>query len=181
LSELKVEYVETTTLIPYALNSRTHSDSQVAQIAASIKEFGFTNPILVDDTNTIIAGHGRIMAAGVLGLETVPTIALRGLSDAQRKAYVIADNKLALNAGWDPENLRVEMEALNELDFDLALIGFDAIELGKIFDDEPMPELRDEEYNEAFSVIVECKDEAEQEQIFNRLDAEGYKCRVQSL
>jgi ParB-like chromosome segregation protein Spo0J len=177
---LQIEYIPTADLIPYAMNSRTHSDDQVAQIAASIKEFGFTNPILIDDAAGIIAGHGRLMAAKRLNLSEVPTITLAGLTEAQKKAYVIADNKLALNAGWDADVLKLEIESLAEMDFDLALLGFDDIELGKMFDDEEI-ELEQENYSEVFNVIVECNDESEQEKIFNRLDTEGYKCRVQSL
>ena len=94
-------------LIPYVNNSRTHSDEQVAQIAASIKEFGWTNPVLIDDSGSIIAGHGRVMAARKLGIELIPAIKLLGLTDAQKKAYVIADNRLALNAGWDLELLKI--------------------------------------------------------------------------
>jgi DNA modification methylase len=121
-------------LIPYCNNSRTHSDEQVQQIASSIKEFGFTNPVLIDEQGGIIAGHGRVMAAKKLGLAEVPCIVLDGLSEAQKKAYIIADNKLALNAGWDDEMLKVEMERLGELGFDLSLTGFDDIELSGIFD-----------------------------------------------
>jgi DNA modification methylase len=121
-------------LIPYCNNSRTHSDEQVQQIASSIKEFGFTNPVLIDEQGGIIAGHGRVMAAKKLGLTEVPCIVLDGLSEAQKKAYIIADNKLALNAGWDDEMLKVEMERLGELGFDLSLTGFDDIELSGIFD-----------------------------------------------
>ena len=116
-------------LIPYARNSRTHSDDQVAQIAASIREFGWTNPVLVDGDNGIIAGHGRILAARKLGLTEVPCIELAHLSEAQKKAYIIADNKLALNAGWDNELLALEFGDLQELGFDLDLTGFDADEL----------------------------------------------------
>lgn len=112
-------------LIPYALNSRTHSDNQVAQIAASIREFGFTNPILIDESNGIIAGHGRLLAARKLQLDEVPCIVLSGLSDAQKRAYVIADNQLALNAGWDLEALRLEIEHLKSVEFDVELLGFD--------------------------------------------------------
>src|SRR5690554_4204074 len=101
--------VSVDSLIPYARNSRTHSDEQVAQIAASIKEFGFLNPIIIDGSNGIIAGHGRVMAAKQLNLKELPCIEVSHLSDAQRKAYVIADNKLALNAGWDDEMLRIEL------------------------------------------------------------------------
>lgn len=125
---LKIEYRQTESLIPYAMNSRTHSESQVLQIAASIKEFGFTNPILIDEGNGLIAGHGRLMAAQVLGLEQVPCIVLSGLSPAQKTAYVIADNKLALNATWDYELLNAELTALTDLNFDIALTGFDEIE-----------------------------------------------------
>jgi len=111
-------------LIPYARNARTHSDAQVAQIAASIREFGWTNPILLDGQNGIIAGHGRLMAARKLAITDVPCIELAGLSDAQRKAYILADNKLALNAGWDDEMLRIELGELAAMDFDMMLTGF---------------------------------------------------------
>lgn len=122
---LSVEYKATGELIPYVNNSRTHSEAQIQQVAASIKEFGFTNPILVDDQGGIIAGHGRLAAAQLLNLDTVPTITLVGLSESQRKAYVIADNQLALNSGWDFEALRVEVGRLQELDADINLLGFD--------------------------------------------------------
>lgn len=115
-------------LIPYARNSRTHSEEQVAQIAASIREFGFTNPVLVDGEGGIIAGHGRVMAARKLGMKEVPVIELDHLTDAQKRAYVIADNKLALRAGWNDEMLRLELADLDAEGFDLALTGFDAIE-----------------------------------------------------
>lgn len=131
---LKIEYVATDDLIPYINNSRTHSESQIKQIASSIREFGFTNPILIDDQGTIIAGHGRVMAAKVLQLDKVPTITLGALSDAQRKAYVIADNKLALNAGWDTEVLFAEIEALQDLNFDTKLLGFSPDELAEMLD-----------------------------------------------
>ena len=127
--DLQVVYQPVADLIPYVSNARTHSEDQVAQIAASIREFGFTNPILVDGSNGIIAGHGRLQAARKLGLAKVPTIELHGLSDTQRRAYILADNKLALNAGWDNELLALELGDLAELDFDLSLIGFDDMEL----------------------------------------------------
>jgi len=177
---LKIDYVATDDLIPYIHNSRTHSEAQIKQIAASIREFGFTNPILIDDEGTIIAGHGRVMAAKVLQLDQVPTITLGALSDAQRKAYVIADNKLALNAGWDTEVLLAEIESLQDLNFDTQLLGFSADELSEMLNIEEI-ELKEESYAEIFNVIVECGDEMEQEKIFNQLEAEGYKCRVQSL
>ncbi len=116
-------------LEPYAGNARTHSDEQIGQITASIEEFGFTNPILADGDGVIIAGHGRLLAAQRLGLEKVPVITLDHLTDAQRRALVIADNKIAENAGWDEEMLRLEIETLQELEFDLDLIGFSDEEL----------------------------------------------------
>jgi DNA modification methylase len=130
-------------LIPYARNSRTHSDAQVAQIAASIKEFGFTNPVLIDGQGGIIAGHGRVLAARKLKMTAVPVLVLDHLTDAQRRAYVIADNKLALNAGWDDEALRVEIEALTADGFDLALTGFDQTEIDALLAPEPTQGLTD--------------------------------------
>lgn len=110
--ELKVVYRQVNDLIPYARNARTHSDEQVTRIASSIKEFGFTNPILIDGDNGIIAGHGRLAAAKKLGLREVPTIELSSMTDAQKRAYILADNKLALDAGWDEELLHLEFEEL---------------------------------------------------------------------
>ena len=125
----KVERRAVASLIPYARNSRTHSAEQVGQIAASIKEWGWTTPILVDEDGGIIAGHGRVLAAQKLGITDVPCMVATGWTDAQRKAYIIADNKLALNAGWDNDLLKIEMQALNGAGFDLALTGFAADEL----------------------------------------------------
>lgn len=119
-------------LIPYARNSRTHNEEQIAQIMASMKEFGFTNPILIGSDNVIIAGHGRLLAAQRLGLTEVPVICLPNLTETQRKALVIADNKIALNAGWDEEMLALEMAELSEADFDLDLLGFNPDELAEI-------------------------------------------------
>jgi DNA modification methylase len=126
---MKIETTPIEKLIPYARNSRTHSDQQVAQVAASIREFGFTNPVLIDSEDGIIAGHGRVMAARKLGLTEVPCIRLGHLTETQKRAYIIADNKLALNSGWDEEMLGLELADLREADFDLDLIGFDAGEI----------------------------------------------------
>ena len=123
-------------LVPYARNSRTHSPEQISQIAASIKEWGFTTPILVDTDGQIIAGHGRLLAAQKLGLDEVPTMTAEGWTDAQKKAYVIADNKLALNAGWDNAMLAIEMQELGDLGFDLDLTGFGKDEIGALFPNE---------------------------------------------
>jgi DNA modification methylase len=128
----KIEQIPVDALIPYARNSRTHSEAQVAQIAGSIREFGFTNPVLIDAENGIIAGHGRIMAAQKLGLAEVPCIRLDHLTETQRKAYVIADNKLALNSGWDETMLALELAELQDDNFDLSLTGFDESELADL-------------------------------------------------
>jgi DNA modification methylase len=132
-------------LIPYARNPRTHSDAQVAQIAASIREFGWTNPVLVDGENGIIAGHGRVMAARKLGLEHVPVIELAHMSEAQKGAYVLADNQLALNAGWDEGLLRLELADLSEFGFDLELIGFGEGELERLLAGEKTGLTEDDE------------------------------------
>jgi DNA modification methylase len=152
MDDLEIAWRPLGELIPYARNPRTHSDAQVAQIAASIKEFGWTVPILVDGASGIIAGHGRVLAARKLGLDRVPVIELAHMSEAQKRAYVLADNQLALNAGWDEALLRLELADLSELGFDLGLIGFGAGELERLLagegrtglteDDEapPLPE-----------------------------------------
>ena len=129
---MKIEQVAVTALIPYAKNSRTHDDAQIAQIAASIKEFGWTNPILVDGERGIIAGHGRLMAARKLGMTEVPVIELKDLTPTQKKAYIIADNRLALNAGWDDQLLTIELNELLEDKFSLDLLGFNADELNAL-------------------------------------------------
>ena len=124
--KLQIQQTPVDKLLPYARNARTHSDGQVAQIAASIKEFGFCNPVLIDGDGGIIAGHGRVLAARKLGMAEVPTITLGHLTDTQRRAYILADNKLALNAGWDEELLKLELDELRAAGVDLDLIGFDA-------------------------------------------------------
>jgi len=136
-----IEHIATGDLIPYARNSRTHSTEQVAQIAASMREFGFTNPVLIDANNTLIAGHGRVMAAQQLGLAAVPCIRLGHLSDAQRRAYVIADNKLAEQAGWDMATLAREVEDLSAEGFDIDLLGFGDDELAEILGQPKDPDI----------------------------------------
>lgn len=132
---MQIEQIGIATLIPFAKNSRTHSDAQVAQIAASIREFGFTNPVLIDEANGIIAGHGRVLAARKLKLIEVPCIRLLHLTEAQKRAYIIADNKLALNAGWDEAMLKLELADLKALDFDLDLTGFTTDEIDALLAD----------------------------------------------
>ena len=141
----KVEKWDIEKLIPYAKNSRTHSDAQVAQIASSMKEWGWTNPILVDEAGQIIAGHGRVLAARKLAIKEIPVMIANGWSDAKKKAYVIADNKLALNAGWDAELLRLEIEELKEVNFDLNLLGFSDEELADMKEPEVVDGLTDED------------------------------------
>jgi DNA modification methylase len=151
---VQIEYRQIEALIPYARNSRTHSGAQVAQIAASIREFGWTNPVLVDGSNGIIAGHGRVLAARKLGFDQVPVIELAHLTESQKRAYVLADNKLAENAGWDDELLRIELEALQAAGFDLSLTGFADDELAALMaelagnegltDDDAVPEVTDD-------------------------------------
>ena len=131
-SKLAIKYKKTEELIPYVLNSRTHTEAQVAQIAASIREFGFTNPILLDGESGILAGHGRVMAARLLQLDAVPTIEIANLTESQKKAYVIADNKLALNAGWDENLLALEIAELKNQDYDIELLGFSNDELKEL-------------------------------------------------
>ena len=142
---MKITQKKVTELIPYVKNSRTHSDDQVAQIAASIKEFGWTNPILVDGSNGIIAGHGRLLAARKLGYTEVPTIELTDLTETQKKAYIIADNRLALNAGWDNEMLTIELNDLLADGFALELLGFDPKELDALLEPEVVEGLTDED------------------------------------
>jgi DNA modification methylase len=131
-TKIQIEHVEVSKLIPYARNSRTHSPTQVKQIAASIREFGFMNPVLIDASNTIIAGHGRVMAAEHLQLQSVPCVRHEHLTEAQRRAYVIADNKLAMNADWDEEMLKLELDDLHMEGFDVGMLGFDPDELSKV-------------------------------------------------
>ena len=176
-------------LIPYARNSRTHSEVQVAQIAASIREFGFTNPVLIDGEGGIIAGHGRVLAAQRLGLEAVPVLVLDHLTDAQRRAYVIADNKLALNGGWNEELLAEEVERLlTEGEGLVDLLGFDEAELAELaglaveaeadLDTRREPAEPRFNYQEQFGIIVICAGEAEQQKAFEALTALGYECKV---
>ena len=143
---MEITQRKTADLIPYVNNARTHSDEQVLQIAASIKEFGFNSPVLVDGENGIIAGHGRVMAAKKLGLDEVPTIELKHLTKTQKKAYILADNRLALNSGWDNDLLALELGELSDDGFDLDLLGFDDTELSLIGEVEEIPEgLTDED------------------------------------
>ena len=140
-----VECLAITSLKPSPRNARTHSKAQIEQIAASIQEFGFTNPVLIDETKTILAGHGRVEAAKLLGLKNVPVVRIEHMNAEQKRAYVIADNQLALNAGWDEALLAVEFEALNELEFDISVIGFEMGEVDRIISNFSEIEHEDED------------------------------------
>lgn len=153
---MQIIYKAIDSLIPYVKNSRTHSDQQVAQIAASIKEFGFTNPVLLDEHGGIVAGHGRVMAARKLKLSEVPTITLGWLTDTQRRAYVIADNKLALNAGWDADALRIELSELDAEDFNLELTGFTGDDLTQAMFGDLATESATDELSENYSRKIEA-------------------------
>jgi ParB-like chromosome segregation protein Spo0J len=179
MTKLKITYKPVADLIPYARNSRTHSDAQVAQIAASIKEFGWTNPVLLDGDNGIIAGHGRVMAAQKLGETQVPTIELGHLSATQKRAYIIADNKLALNAGWDEQMLALEIQDLKDVGYDLELLGFNLNELQSIDDDEEPQDTEGlpTDFIDSYEIIVECVGEFEQRKLLEDLTERGFKCK----
>jgi len=186
----KIELWPIKRLTPYERNSRTHSDRQIKQIEKSIEEFGFLNPILVDENSTIIAGHGRLEAAKNLGMETVPVVPLTHLSDFQKRAYIIADNKLAELAGWDDDLLKLELAELSDLNYDVELTGFDLEELGDILDgvgDEQGEKRKAEfEFNDRtgseqnsgpIKLTVECEDFEEAESLFNELKKRGLKVK----
>ncbi len=163
----KVERWSIERLLPYARNARLHSDAQVAQIAASIREYGWTVPVLVDEEGTLIAGHGRVLAARQLGIDTVPTMSATGWSEAKRRAYRIADNKLALNALWDDELLTAEFTDLKGMDFDLSLTGFSNAEVDQFLSPEldpndeweGMPEFEQKDKTAFQTIAVHLKDQ----------------------
>ena len=174
---LQITYRNTAELIPYARNARTHSEEQVAQLAASIKEFGFNAPIAVDDDSMVLCGHGRLLAARKLGMETVPTVCLAHLSKTQKKAYILADNRLAMNAGWDDELLKLEIADLSEADFPLETLGFDDMELDAFLNPEEasVTEPEDEAQGGGLTVTVSCADADEQSALYAELKNRGLK------
>lgn len=162
MPKLKIAYKPIEDLIPYARNSRTHSDSQIAQIASSIREFGWTNPVLLDGENGIIAGHGRVMAARILGETQIPTIELAHLNENQKRAYVIADNKIGLNADWDKELLKLELDTLSDLE--KINTGFSSAELSLIYDEwvsdiDQIGNINATDATAKQKIIILCKDE----------------------
>jgi ParB-like chromosome segregation protein Spo0J len=173
-----IEHVPLQRLLPYAKNARTHTPAQVAQIAASIREFGFTNPILIDEADSVIAGHGRILAADELAIEDAPCIRLTHLSEDQKRAYRIADNKIPLNAGWDLALLRDELIDLDKSDYDVKLTGFDDEELQSLLalvGTDSAPQLGDAF---TYAIIVQCRDERDQAALLSQLENEGRQCRL---
>jgi hypothetical protein len=182
-SKLAIKYKKTEELIPYVLNSRTHTEAQVAQIAASIREFGFTNPILLDGESGILAGHGRVMAARLLQLDAVPTIEISNLTESQKKAYVIADNKLALNAGWDENLLALEIEELKNQDYDIELLGFSNDELKELnakLLDGINKEILNEKYTNKIDVPI-YKPQGEKPEISELLDKSRYETLIEEI
>lgn len=179
----KIERRPVAKLVPYARNSRTHSPEQVDQIAASIREWGWTIPVLIDEKDGIIAGHGRVMAAHKLGIEDVPVMIARGWTEAQKRAYIIADNKLPLNADWDAELLKIEIADLKEDGFDLDLTGFDKGEIEDLFaePEAEAPDTGSKLSDVKFQIIVTLSSEADQAHWIERLEAEGLECRILTL
>lgn len=175
---LKIVYRQVADLIPYARNARTHSDEQVTRIASSIKEFGFTNPILIDGDNGILCGHGRLAAAKKLGMREVPTIELSGMTDAQKRAYILADNKLALNSTWDYETLKIELSSLDEIGYEIGLTGFSDSEFNNLFGLIDENDIESAKVVENFSVVVDFENEEEQETFFTEMKERGYKCHL---
>lgn len=191
-TQLKVTWMPTDELIPYANNPKEHPPEQVEQIAASIQAFGFIDPVAVDENNIVVEGHGRLLAAQQLGLKKVPVICLSHLSEAERKAYALAHNKLTLNSGWDVDRLQLEFSTLQTLEFEnLELTGFSLAELDGFFLEDSEGAMKTEaqenesektdvsiQYQNQYGVIVQCESEAQQERIYTELSEAGYSCKV---
>jgi ParB-like chromosome segregation protein Spo0J len=172
----QVERRAVSQLVPYAQNARTHTPDQVDLVARSIREFGFTMPVLVDEANGIIAGHARVMAARLLGLPEVPVIIARNWPEDRKRAYVLADNKIALGSGWDDELLRQELEALRKVDFDIGLTGFSDKDLDKLFAIADEPDTTAQLTGLSYAVVIRCRDEAHQTELLARFEKEKLEC-----
>lgn len=179
IKNYKIENREVSKLIPYVNNSRIHGNHQVKQIASSIKEFGFTSPLLIDSLNNVIAGHGRLLACDLLGIKEVPCVLVAGLTEAQKKALVIADNKIAENSDWDIDKLNIELETLKELDFDFSELGFDFDVEGldsdvdeSLFDDDVV---EDNDNPIKLSIILDS--ELDKTQLKEELLSRGFLCQ----
>lgn len=172
---MKIEMIAIDDLKPYERNSRLHSEEQIKQIAASIREFGFTNAVLIDENNEIIAGHGRVSAAKLLEMQEVPTVRLSHLSDLQKRAYVIADNKIALGSTWNHELLQSELADLTDLGFDISLTGFES---DSVFTPDLPKENSSSEIPQDFVLRIVCDDEDHQQMLFTELRDRGFKVKV---
>lgn len=177
ITKLRIEYKSINSLIPYAKNARLHSKEQIAQVAQSIKEFGFTNPVLIDNKNNIVAGHCRILSAQKLKMKEVPTIQLGFVSEAAKKAYMIADNKLALNADWSIELLIQELDELQESGFDVDLTGFGEEELDELLKgNEEIEDIENvDNFNDKFNFIISCADLTELATVQHKLNTDSKK------
>ena len=175
MDNLKIEYLPVEDLVPYQNNARKHTNTDVSAIAKSIEMFGFDDPIGIWKGNVIIEGHGRLMAAKQLGMETVPVIRLDHLTDEERRSYALVHNKTAEMSGWDFEKLELELSELPEID--MADFGFELDFEEKTEKKEP----KEATYSESIGVIIDCSDEEEAEEIFNKLQEEGYTCRISTL
>jgi ParB family chromosome partitioning protein len=195
---LKIEYIKTAKLVPYAKNARTHSDNQVQQICKSILEFGFNNPVLIDEGNEIIAGHGRVMAAKDLGMEEVPCVRLSHLSDRQRRGYILADNKIALESGWDLDLLSAELDYLVESGLDVTLTAFNEEELDALLQgdhDKADAKMKKEKITvvaehtraaaaeekqkvKSWAVLIEADNKSQARDILQDMAGKGFKCLI---
>ncbi len=179
---MQLEQIEIDKLIPYARNSRKHSDEQIMQVAASIKEFGFLNPVIIDKDNGIVAGHCRVLAAHKLSIDTIPCVRADHLTESQKRAYVIVDNNLALNSEWDEEMLSLEIGDLKDADFDLDLIGFDDDFFNDVNSGKDIAtEIDGIDYVEQLQVVINCDSEEDQELIYNQMEKRGFKCKILSI
>lgn len=176
MNQLAIEYLDVKRLKVSPHNARTHSETQIEQLANAIKQFGFTSPILIDEKRMVIAGHGRLAAAKQLEMARVPTITLKGLTPTRRRALMLADNRIALNAGWDQEALARELQELSAKELDLTELGFSDAELKNYLGTEGEPEAP--EYRETFAIIIDCASEKQQTKLLERFDKEGLKCRA---
>ena len=180
--ELKIEYKKVDDLLPYARNARTHSEEQITQLASSIKEFGFNNPVAIDSDNMILCGHGRVMAAKKLGLDVVPTVSLSHLSDIQKKAYILADNKMALNSDWDNELLKLELQELKLEGLDLDLTGFSDTDLDFLNEEEENTDLDVlDDFSTTYNITIECANLEEAEELKSKLRLDDLDLTRQKL
>lgn len=176
--QIKFEMRKVADLIPYARNARTHTDEQITRVASSIKEFGFLNPVIISSDNGILAGHCRVLAAKKLGLKEVPCILENHLTETQKKAYILADNKLALDSDWDSELLKIELEDLKAENFDIVSLGLDSI-ISETLDSLDVPESVD--YETKCSILIECDSEEQQAKLFDEFKRRGLQCRLHDL